>query len=108
MSEKNKLKDGPATVWWVERANPDNRGRVQDYPTREAAAVASRRADKMFPLYRHWHTPAAPESQRSAPPPRERGTAPVRRYGGRPHTLGDLVKFTPSRKPARSATGDAK
>lgn len=98
MSEKEKSKkDGPATVWWVERANPANRGRVQDYPTREKAAVASRKADKMFPMYRHWHTPLAPEGQLSAPPPRERGEAPVRRHGGRVSTLGDLVRFTTRR-----------
>ena len=97
--KQEKKKDGPATVWWAERANTDNRGRVQDYKTRGEAAVASRKADKMFPLYRHWHTPLAPESQQSAPPPRAHGDEPVRRHGGgKSHTLGDLARFTEKRE----------
>ena len=69
MSDATKDKDGPATTWWAERSNPANRGRGNDYKTRGEAARECRRADGLFPLYRHWHTPYAAETQESAPPP---------------------------------------
>ncbi len=72
MSNAESKKDGPATTWWVERGNPDNRGRGQDYQTRGDAARASREADRLFPLYRHWHTPLAAPEQETSPLPRER------------------------------------